>query len=767
MSSKLDIFFLLVFIGCFVAFYNTRDGKMYAGIVQSVADKGGLRRRSRATADNMGESNGEDDEEMGDENGGSEASEEEDYKEREVEMDATTKELLGIQKRLEEQLREDQDQQLVLNAELDYLRNRFKNGVMDVIKEQIKKEQFIDESPEGLKESEDFENELIAHMQTWTSTVDDVNRIAGGGRLETDSAELLKLAEDHVHWENRELKLMLKDVKLRTTETITGKMEDSPLWISEAERNNDKNEEKSSKKNDQKSAANVTNSKMYNTIRKTENKVMNYNAGSSDKKQVAVILGEKGYINRDFAVYNSVFTKNKFQIIKKKLNPATNEAHMSTKQMSSDSWTVVICLALNTDHCFTSAGMGSTSRSQRINRLQGLRAVLWDKHNFCNTLQQGVQGDPRFTDFTFLCWHFPKHYPEAKEYAKEHPDESFIVKPLTMGGGMGISVVDGEKGLAKVRKHTHLVQTYLANPHLINNRKWDMRTYVLLTSTHPLRVYFYHRGIVRFASKEYDPNAKKGGKKSQFLTNTSVNKHYTKKGNVTEITWSFANLKDYFDKDWEMNKDKPDTKSISYEELLHRIERAISIVFLSAEQEWKRYYDGRRGPLNPEVKYCSNCYQIMGVDLIVDANNHARVIEVNGQPSMALSKDSKDHYSVTKYSMINDYVKMIFNPIKVAKILEDDLSSLDNQELVSSLKQSDMEYLLDYRREKEYQGGWRSVYPNDRHEDLHSQFLDLHKVTQQRRRVHDILMALEKKGFANSDESGDEDSATTTTVTTK
>eukprot|EP00510_Aplanochytrium_minuta_P004539 CAMPEP_0184006498 /NCGR_PEP_ID=MMETSP0954-20121128/733_1 /TAXON_ID=627963 /ORGANISM="Aplanochytrium sp, Strain PBS07" /LENGTH=314 /DNA_ID=CAMNT_0026285067 /DNA_START=314 /DNA_END=1259 /DNA_ORIENTATION=- len=314
-----------------------------------------------------------------------------------------------------------------------------------------------------------------------------------------------------------------------------------------------------------------------------------------------------------------------------------------------------------------------------------------------------------------------------------------------MGGGMGISVVDGEKGLAKVRRSTHLVQTYLANPHLINNRKWDMRTYVLLTSTYPLRVYFYHRGIVRFASKEYDPNAKKGGKKSQFLTNTSVNKHYTKKD---EITWSFANLKEYFDRDWEENKDNPDTKSISYETLLKRLERAISIVFLSAEQEWKRYYDSRKGPSNPEVKYCSNCYQIMGVDLIVDSNNHPRVIEVNGQPSMALSKNSNDHYSVTKYSMINDYVNMIFNPISVAQDLENDLSDLDDQKLVSALRQSDMEYLLDYKRERAFQGGWRPVYPNVEHKKLHTSFLKLQKMTTQRKRVHDILMALEKQAAA-------------------
>mmetsp|Transcript_4011 Transcript_4011/g.4634 ORF Transcript_4011/g.4634 Transcript_4011/m.4634 type:complete len:99 (+) Transcript_4011:1-297(+) len=98
--------------------------------------------------------------------------------------------------------------------------------------------------------------------------------------------------------------------------------------------------------------------------------------------------------------------------------------------------------------------------------------------------------------------------------------------------------------------------------------------------------------------------------------------------------------------------------------------------------------------------------------------------------------------------MINDYVNMIFNPISVAQDLENDLSDLDDQKLVSALRQSDMEYLLDYKRERAFQGGWRPVYPNVEHKKLHTSFLKLQKMTTQRKRVHDILMALEKQAAA-------------------
>ena len=32
---------------------------------------------------------------------------------------------------------------------------------------------------------------------------------------------------------------------------------------------------------------------------------------------------------------------------------------------------------------------------------------------------------------------------------------------------------------------------YIANPHLINNFKYDLRVYVVITSVDPLRVYMY------------------------------------------------------------------------------------------------------------------------------------------------------------------------------------------------------------------------------------------------------------------------------------
>ena len=64
---------------------------------------------------------------------------------------------------------------------------------------------------------------------------------------------------------------------------------------------------------------------------------------------------------------------------------------------------------------------------------------------------------------------------------------------------------------------------YISNPLLINNHKFDLRIYVLVTCIEPLRIYIYNEGLVRFASEPYD---QKGTKKNLYshLTNYSINK---------------------------------------------------------------------------------------------------------------------------------------------------------------------------------------------------------------------------------------------------
>ncbi len=76
---------------------------------------------------------------------------------------------------------------------------------------------------------------------------------------------------------------------------------------------------------------------------------------------------------------------------------------------------------------------------------------------------------------------------------------------------------------------THVVQRYIPNPYLLDGLKFDLRLYVLVTSCHPLTVFWHKEGLARFATQPYDLKGGKGGAKGEMdqmvhLTNYAINK---------------------------------------------------------------------------------------------------------------------------------------------------------------------------------------------------------------------------------------------------
>ena len=70
-----------------------------------------------------------------------------------------------------------------------------------------------------------------------------------------------------------------------------------------------------------------------------------------------------------------------------------------------------------------------------------------------------------------------------------------------------------------------MVQEYIDRPFLINGLKFDLRIYILMTSSCPLKIYLYEDGLVRFATKPYNNNPENIEDKYIHITNFSVNKN--------------------------------------------------------------------------------------------------------------------------------------------------------------------------------------------------------------------------------------------------
>ena len=281
-------------------------------------------------------------------------------------------------------------------------------------------------------------------------------------------------------------------------------------------------------------------------------------------------------------------------------------------QVKIEDLAAYLCLGIQSQdkHCLHSSVFQNLHKMQRYNQIHGIRDIIWRKDGFCYTMREALSGFKGAKNFTFPCWVLPKDE-ELLRREMNRTDSLWIVKPSGQGEGHGIFIANR---MNDITKHQHffdtlVVQPFLTDPYLVEGRKFDFRTYVLVTSIIPLRAYIYKEGLVRFASSKYDHNASKGGSERQYLTNTSIGKKYTHLGN---LTWTFQKLKDYFS-----------SVGVDGKLVFEGINEAIVKVLLAAEYRFQRNF-----MVNLRGYDCHSCFQLLGVDVILDSSLHAYVIEV-------------------------------------------------------------------------------------------------------------------------------------------
>jgi tubulin polyglutamylase TTLL6/13 len=73
----------------------------------------------------------------------------------------------------------------------------------------------------------------------------------------------------------------------------------------------------------------------------------------------------------------------------------------------------------------------------------------------------------------------------------------------------------------------YVAQKYLSKPYLIEELKFDLRIYVLITGISPLRCFIYKEGMARFATEKYkSPTASNIENHFMHLTNYAINKEH-------------------------------------------------------------------------------------------------------------------------------------------------------------------------------------------------------------------------------------------------
>lgn len=417
----------------------------------------------------------------------------------------------------------------------------------------------------------------------------------------------------------------------------------------------------------------------------------------------------------------------------------------------------ILCLSLKTSECLVDVDFRSIDEfynlhgSPKINRLFDLRNVLWSKDKLCDML--GSKLDEEWISLiSFPCYVLPRDYQLIRtqmiEESKENIKQSYIFKPFKQGGGKGIFLVHniteleilGEENsyhfvasksldsdiieipslfqLLKEKKENpkvakevidtvkiskkkkFVVQPYLSSYFKIDKdiEKWDIRAYVLVSNLFPLRAYLYDRGLVRFTSK--NSNGKINKKK--FLTNTSVNRKFD---GVEKVTLTFEQLK---------QKTSP--------LILQKMQRIIGYFLFTAAQAFKDNIESKTRL--PKTFTCSSCYHLLGIDIIFDDLLNPRIIEVNGEPSMKLSKTfrknstrKQNHYDKTKLSLQKDIFDLLYSEPsnKYQEARKQLIQELDHSEKYEIQRKVFLQTIINETVEEDWKLGvtqFRKVWPN-------------------------------------------------------
>jgi len=260
--------------------------------------------------------------------------------------------------------------------------------------------------------------------------------------------------------------------------------------------------------------------------------------------------------------------------------------------------------------------------------------------------------------------------PEGKVAGKEPPSGNaagrapkdpnlWIMKPAGSSRGRGIQVIN-DVGSVHYGELT-IIQQYVSNPFLLGGYKWDMRTYVTVTSFNPLEAFIYRDGFARFTTVPYSTDADTIDNKLVHLTNSSIqryNEDSMMQGDVCDVEAQTRQ------RDALLGGTK-----ISFAVLKER----LKVLGVDWSIVWTRMIEVILKSLcmaEDHIPHQVNSFELFGYDLLLDTSRRVWLIEVNASPSMG-----QEHLldEQVKQPLISDTIDLVdplaFDRRRLAEVL--------------------------------------------------------------------------------------------------
>ncbi len=246
-------------------------------------------------------------------------------------------------------------------------------------------------------------------------------------------------------------------------------------------------------------------------------------------------------------------------------------------------------------------------------------------------------------DYFPRVYSMPEDYHDLQQCAFENPDRKWILKPKNSSRGRGIEIITD---IADIPLEVEwMVQEYIGNPHTMNDRKYVLRLYVLITSVDPLRVFMHHEGFAKLASEPYsieDPD-----NPFAHLTNPDINAT-----NVdSDAPVVFVSLSEY--RKWLRSQDHDDNA------LFAKIKDLVTLTVIAVREKMKKRISTQ--PIQHSAQ-TDGCYELLGIDCLVDDQLKPWILECNLSPSLEVCAEPEDGGSterLVKSAMVADMVSLL------------------------------------------------------------------------------------------------------------
>lgn len=396
------------------------------------------------------------------------------------------------------------------------------------------------------------------------------------------------------------------------------------------------------------------------------------------------------------------------------LNVAQTEYSLVSEAGRSLQWRLSRKDSDRWDVCWKDAGISPEflirmKPYQKVNHFPGMQTLV-HKNLLAELMRDMRSRLPQHYDFCPSTWLLPQDYSELQR--EFNGKATFIVKPEVQSQGRGIYLV---QKLEDIPLGAHyVVQKYLPSPLLLDGLKFDLRLYVLITGCDPLRVFLHTQGLARFATEQYQaPHPSNLETVCMHLTNYAINKESRK------FIFNLDQRRDDVGHKRSLTAVLRRLSALGHDTacLWQRISSLVAKTVCSTQPLLAHVYR-RCQPLDPAD---SLCFEVLGLDILLDCELRPWLLEVNSDPSFVADTPLDQ---AIKHQVLVDTMRLLEVSSEHRQAYFALLRDRSYQQVVRAKEDSKTKRMLKLRqegvaarREQKTRGGFQQLLPSEQYQD--------------------------------------------------